>query len=133
MALPRSLLNFSCKYTVLIPIAVVGTICFFQFQTAFVHIIMASFFTWLGRLVSFLTRFGRFAFFGLITSQYYAIILEGSRPTNLQGDLVLSTGFVTKIGTLKSLKADVSRKCFVDHLRKFGVHGNATGGACEVQ
>ena len=71
MALPHWLLNFSCKYTVLIPIAVVSTICFFQFQTAFIHIIMASFFTWLGRLASFLTRFGRFAFFGLIITQCY--------------------------------------------------------------
>ena len=32
---------------------------------------MASFFTWLGRLALFLTRFGRFAFFGLITTQCY--------------------------------------------------------------
>ena len=32
---------------------------------------MASFFTWLGRLASFLTRFGRFAFFGLIITQCY--------------------------------------------------------------
>ena len=71
MALPHWLLNFSCKYTVLIHIAVVSTICFFQFQTAFIHIIMASFFTWLGRLASFLTRFGRFAFFGLIITQCY--------------------------------------------------------------
>ena len=53
----------------LIPIAVVSTICFFQFQTAFIHIIMASFLTWLGRLGSFLTQFGRFAFFGLIITQ----------------------------------------------------------------
>ena len=42
-----------------IPIAVVNTICFFQFQIAFIHITMASFLTWLGR----------FAFFGLITTQ----------------------------------------------------------------
>ena len=69
MALLHWLLNFSRKYTVLIPIAVVSTICFFQFQTAFIHIIMASFLTWLGRLGSFLTQFGRFAFFGLIITQ----------------------------------------------------------------
>ena len=58
-ALPHSLPSFSYKYTASIPIAVVNTICFFQFQTAFIHITMASFLTWLGR----------FAFFGLITTQ----------------------------------------------------------------
>ena len=59
MALPHSLLSFSYEYTVSIPIVSVSTICFFQFQTAFIHIIMASFLTWLGRL----------AFFGLIITQ----------------------------------------------------------------
>ena len=59
VALPHSLLSFSYEYTVSIPIVSVSTICFFQFQTAFIHIIMASFLTWLGRL----------AFFGLIITQ----------------------------------------------------------------
>ena len=53
MALFHSLLNFSCKYTVSIPIALVSTICLFQFQTAFIHKIMASFTIWLRRLAFF--------------------------------------------------------------------------------
>ena len=59
VTLPHSLLSVSYKYTVLIATAVVSTICFFQFQTAFVHIIMTS----------FLICLGRFAFFGLIITQ----------------------------------------------------------------
>ena len=59
MALFHSLLNFSCKYTVSIPIALVSTICLFQFQTAFIHKIMAS----------FIIRLGRLAFFCLMTTQ----------------------------------------------------------------
>ena len=53
--LPHSLPSVSYKYTVLI-----CTICFFQFQTAFIHKIMASCLAWLGRL----------AFLGLITIQF---------------------------------------------------------------
>ena len=59
VTLPHSLLSVSYKYMVLIATAVVSTICFFQFQTAFIHIIMAS----------FLICLGRFAFFGLIITQ----------------------------------------------------------------
>ena len=59
MALFHSLLNFSCKYTVSIPIALVSTICLFQFQTAFIHKIMAS----------FIIRLGRLAFFCLMITQ----------------------------------------------------------------
>ena len=52
--LPHSLSSVSYKYTVLI-----RKICLFQFQTAFIHKIMASFIIWLGRL----------AFFCLMTTQ----------------------------------------------------------------
>ena len=52
VTLLHSLLSVSYKYTVLIATAVVSTICFFQFQTAFIHIIMASFLICLGRSLS---------------------------------------------------------------------------------